>query len=526
MLPPAVAGIGLLAALGPQGCSAARSASRLVLTTAGGGRRARRSSPRRSTCARRRRRSRRSTARGSTRRARSARARRARSRASRSRPRCPGLLAGARARLGPRAGRVRRDADVRRAPSAGVTQTVPLAIYERFATDFTGALALSAVLVGVSAALLLAVKLLSGAGARRCCALRRARGSGRSTSTSRSRSPPGRCLALAGPVGRGQDARAARRRRAAAARARARVAAARRCGSTPRAAIDLAPERRALRLRLPGLRAVRAPERVAERRLRADAGCRARARRERAQELLERFGIGALGRRAPAHAVRRRAPARRAGAGARARPARAAARRAAVGARRRARARAAGRELARRAARRRRARRCSSRTTSPRRRCSATRSRCVDGGRVVQRGDGGAARRRAGVGVRGRLHRRGRADRRRAPGAPAALTQVELDGGGDRDSADRATGPVGGQRLPVGDRARARARADPGSAQNHLAGRGRLDHRGRQPRAGRPRRAAAAHRRGPRRRGARARAAARARAPWRRGRRRRRGCCR
>ena len=30
----------------------------------------------------------------------------------------------------------------------GITQTVPLAIYERFATDFTGALALSAVLVG------------------------------------------------------------------------------------------------------------------------------------------------------------------------------------------------------------------------------------------------------------------------------------------------------------------------------------------------------------------------------------------
>ena len=42
----------------------------------------------------------------------------------------------------------------------GITQTVPLAIYERFSTDFTSALALSAVLVAVSAALLLAVKLL------------------------------------------------------------------------------------------------------------------------------------------------------------------------------------------------------------------------------------------------------------------------------------------------------------------------------------------------------------------------------
>jgi molybdate transport system permease protein len=44
----------------------------------------------------------------------------------------------------------------------GVTQTAPLAIYERFATDFTGALALSAVLVAVSGALLLSVKLLGG----------------------------------------------------------------------------------------------------------------------------------------------------------------------------------------------------------------------------------------------------------------------------------------------------------------------------------------------------------------------------
>jgi molybdate transport system permease protein len=47
----------------------------------------------------------------------------------------------------------------------GVTQTVPLAIYDRFATDFDGALALSAVLVAISAALLLAVKLASGPGA-------------------------------------------------------------------------------------------------------------------------------------------------------------------------------------------------------------------------------------------------------------------------------------------------------------------------------------------------------------------------
>jgi molybdate transport system permease protein len=40
----------------------------------------------------------------------------------------------------------------------GITQTVPLAIYDRFSDDFPGALALSAVLVCVSAALLVSVK--------------------------------------------------------------------------------------------------------------------------------------------------------------------------------------------------------------------------------------------------------------------------------------------------------------------------------------------------------------------------------
>jgi molybdate transport system permease protein len=44
----------------------------------------------------------------------------------------------------------------------GITQTVPLAIYDLFAIDFDGALALSAVLVAVSAALLLSIKLLTG----------------------------------------------------------------------------------------------------------------------------------------------------------------------------------------------------------------------------------------------------------------------------------------------------------------------------------------------------------------------------
>ena len=46
---------------------------------------------------------------------------------------------------------------------SGVTQTAPLAIYERFSDDFTGALALSAVLVAASGAILLAVKPAGGA---------------------------------------------------------------------------------------------------------------------------------------------------------------------------------------------------------------------------------------------------------------------------------------------------------------------------------------------------------------------------
>jgi molybdate transport system permease protein len=44
----------------------------------------------------------------------------------------------------------------------GITQTVPLAIYDRFSTDFQSALALSAVLVAVSAAILVSVKLVHG----------------------------------------------------------------------------------------------------------------------------------------------------------------------------------------------------------------------------------------------------------------------------------------------------------------------------------------------------------------------------
>jgi len=71
----------------------------------------------------------------------------------------PGLLAGGALALGRALGEF--GATLMFAGSfSGITQTVPLAIYERFATDFDAALALSAVLVALSAAILLSVKLL------------------------------------------------------------------------------------------------------------------------------------------------------------------------------------------------------------------------------------------------------------------------------------------------------------------------------------------------------------------------------
>jgi molybdate transport system permease protein len=73
----------------------------------------------------------------------------------------PGLVAGAALALGRALGEF--GATLMFAGSfQGVTQTVPLAIYDRFSTNFDSALALSAVLVAVSAAILLSVKLVQG----------------------------------------------------------------------------------------------------------------------------------------------------------------------------------------------------------------------------------------------------------------------------------------------------------------------------------------------------------------------------
>jgi molybdate transport system permease protein len=160
VLPPAVAGIGLLAALGPQGVFGGAIGDRLVLTTAG------------VVCALTF-----VSAPFYIRQAQSAfealdqtwldasrtlGATEARTFARIAIPAAGGgLLAGVALAWGRALGEF--GATLMFAGSfRGITQTVPLAIYERFGTDFTGALALSAVLVGVSAAILLSVKLVQG----------------------------------------------------------------------------------------------------------------------------------------------------------------------------------------------------------------------------------------------------------------------------------------------------------------------------------------------------------------------------
>jgi len=162
VLPPAVAGIGLLAALGPQGLLGGAIGDRLVLTTAG------------VICALTF-----VSAPFFLRQAQAAFEAVDRSWLDASRtlgasealtflrvaiPAAgPGLLAGFALAWGRALGEF--GATLMFAGSfRGVTQTVPLAIYERFGTDFTSALALSAVLIAASAALLASVKLLSGAG--------------------------------------------------------------------------------------------------------------------------------------------------------------------------------------------------------------------------------------------------------------------------------------------------------------------------------------------------------------------------
>ena len=157
VLPPAVAGIGLLAAFGPKGIFGGGARRRRDRARPADRRRDRRADLRRGAVLpapgagglRRRRPRPDSTPRG-----RSARARRAPSGGSRSPAPERGISTGMALAWGRALGEF--GATLMFAGSfQGITQTVPLAIFASFATDFPAALALSAVLVAISAALLL-----------------------------------------------------------------------------------------------------------------------------------------------------------------------------------------------------------------------------------------------------------------------------------------------------------------------------------------------------------------------------------
>ena len=162
VLPPAVAGIGLLAAFGRLGLLGGTFEALgidIAFTRSPSSSRSR-SSRARSTSARPSRRSRRSTRRCPQPPARSEPARDASSSASRCRSPPAGSAPAPRSRshAGSASSAPRSCSPAR---SQGVTQTLSLAIYEQFDVDFNVALAISAVLVIISAVTLLSVKLLT-----------------------------------------------------------------------------------------------------------------------------------------------------------------------------------------------------------------------------------------------------------------------------------------------------------------------------------------------------------------------------
>ena len=350
--------------------------------------------------------------------ARSAPPSRGRSRAWPSRSRCPSLATGAALAWGRALGEF--GATLMFAGSfRGVTQTAPLAIFELLGTDFDASLALAAVLVAVSAALLLVAEAASGP--RRCASLlsvdarvplRDFELASRSTCPrDASRSPAPRAPA------RPRVLRIVRRPRAA------RVRGASRCDgevwTDTAAGVWVAARAAPLRLSLPGLRALPAPERLAQRRLRPARGVPGGPRRRAAEALLERFGVAHLAELAPGDALGRRAPA--------------------GGARPHARPRPEGVCCSTSRSRRwtRRTRAAAARELGKALREAAVPALLVthdfaeaallgdevaviDRGRLVQRGGAARARRPAGVRVRGGLPRRERAGRNRPAGAGGA----------------------------------------------------------------------------------------------------------
>ena len=148
----------------------------------------------------------------------------------------------------------------------GVTQTLSLAIYEQFDVDFDVALAISAELVVVSAAILLAVKLVPSWTAQP--PLRPSSSLLRLSVDARARAGDARARRT---VGSREVERAARDRRAASAGAGARRCSAAQAWLDTDAGIDLPPERPLGRARLPGVRALPASRRPSQRRASAAA---------------------------------------------------------------------------------------------------------------------------------------------------------------------------------------------------------------------------------------------------------------
>ena len=254
--------------------------------------------------------------------------------------------------------------------------------------------------------------------------------------------------------------------------------------------VDLPPEDAPLRLRVPGLRAVPAPERLAERRLRAEGRPR-RERRDRGARAARPLRARRPGRRPAAHAVGRRAPAgrRRARAG---RPPAALLLDeplSALDARTRA---AASRELA---AVLHEAAVPALLVTHDFQEAALLGDRVgvMDAGRVVQVGTAGdlAATPRSPfvADFTGAVVLTGTA----APGADG-LTRVALDGGGEVTSHRGRRRPGRGDRVPVGHRARAARQRRPGLGAQPPRRRGRIRDRRRRPRARRSGRTSAAHR--------------------------------
>ena len=243
------------------------------------------------------------------------------------------------------------------------------------------------------------------------------------------------------PLGRGQDDDPAPARRDRDAR--------RAAGSpTPATWLDTArdiPGARGapLRLRLPGLRAVSPPQRVAERRLRP-------ARRYPGRAAGPRTAHARAPRPRPTAPTRVRRPCRAGSASgsrsrARSPPIRrcccSTSRSSALDARARA---AAGRELGGGARRARGRRRSSSPTTSTDGRALADEVAVLDGGRIVQRGSASRAgqRRRPACSSPTSPARSCLTGTARPPAVPDGLTIVELDGGGTAASAARGAGRV------------------------------------------------------------------------------------